>query len=322
MRLRQSYSGYLLGRGGKTLAELKDMIDNGREPTKAMEDGALVDQLLYGGHTYCEAQVCVKRSGPDKGAQFEPEDWTSADAKEQRDAARSRGQVCALKHEVDLALRQKQSLLEALEAEGIDLFNEKMVTRCMGDPLVASQVFFSGPKRARVFTQPLILWRDAEGVECQGTLDILEVFADLSWRVVDTKLSARADEEWVSKQASDMGWDTQQGAYFDACVLGLNLDPEKFKGHALAVCEKRSKLSMSAVYWLEDIFLHCGQEQWRRCKSVWKDALEKDEWPGLLGGKLSPPGYYVSKLFDSVDSPGADDLSLVGLDTSGLETEE
>lgn len=322
MKLRQSYSGYLLQRGGRTLAELKHMLAHGRVPSKAMEDGALADQLLYGGHTYCEAQTCTKRSGPEKGATFEPEDWTSADAKEQRDAARARGQVCVLKHEVDLALIQKQGFLEALEAEGIDLFNEKRVTRCMGDPLVKTQVLYSGSTPERIFTQPRLDWRDADGVECHGTLDILQIFGDMSWRIVDSKLSNRCDEEWVSRQAAEMGWDVQHGAYFEGCVLCLGLDPDKFRGHGLAVCDKRSKLSQAAVWWLEDMFLHCGQEQWKRCKEVWKSAVEKDEWPGVLGGKLSPPGYYVSRIFDAVDSPGADDLSAVGIDTSGLETEE
>jgi hypothetical protein len=192
----------------------------------------------------------------------------------------------------------------------------------MGDPLLQTQVTFSGPTPERIFTQPRIDWRDSDGVECHGTLDILQIFKDLSWRIVDTKLSARADEDFASQQAAKMGWDTQHGAYFEACVIGLGLDPDKFRGHGLAVCEKRSKLSMAAVYWLDDMFLHCGQEQWRRCKLVWKEALEKDEWPGFTGGKLSPPGYYVSRLFDEAVSPEAGGLSSVGLDVSDLDTEE
>lgn len=320
MRLRQSYSGYLLGRNGKTLMELRRDIENGRTPTKAMEDGALVDQILYGGKTYCEAQPCTKRSGPNKGEVFDPEDWTSADAQEQRAAARARGQVCCLKHEVDSALAQKQSLVEALAAEGIDLSNEH--ERMQGAEL-GSDEYPEGIVRPRpgIYTQPKLLW-NADGVLCEGTLDILEVRPDMTWRIVDTKLSVRCDEDWVAKQAAAMGWDVQQAAYVEACVLSLGLRPENFKGYGLAVCEKRSGLHMSAVHWLEDIFLHCGEKLWDRCKLTWADAVKNDEWPGVLGSKLSPPGYHVSSIFDTADSAGADDLSSIGVDTSGLETED
>ena len=321
MRLRQSYSGYLLGRGGKTLRELQRDIEKGRTPTKAMEDGALVDQLLYGGTTYTEVGTCTKRSGPDKGKPFDPEDWTSADAQEQRAAARERGQVCCLKSEVDAALAQKQSLIDALQDDGIDLVNG--VNRLQGDLLDTWNEKAGAylPLAPGVYTQPRVHWTSEDGVQCAGTLDILEVFAAGHWRIIDTKLSMRADEEWLSKQAADMGWDVQCGAYKEACERGLNLDPALFRGYAIAVCEKRSKLWMSAVHWLEDIFIHCGDEQWRRCKLAWADAVKNDEWPGVTGGKLSPPGYYVSRVFDTADSAAADDLSGIGLDVSDLDTE-
>lgn len=315
MKLRQSHSAYLLGRGGRTLAELRKVIASGREPTKAMEDGALVDQLLYGGHTYCEAQTCTKRSGPDKGTTFEAEDWTSADAKEQREAARARGQVCALRHEIDTAQLQRQSMLDCLLDEGVDLVNKH--TRMMGEQLVFLQEPLPG-----IYTQPHIEWLSAEGVECMGTLDILQVFPDLSWRVIDTKLSARADQEWMSKQVADMGWDVQARTYYEACVLGLGLSPDAYRGHGVCVCEKRSWLHMTAMHWLEDIFLHCGAIQWDLCKHRWAEAVKNNEWPGVIGGKLSPPGYYVTRICDSTDSAGADDLSSIGLDTSELETED
>jgi hypothetical protein len=298
------------------MLELRRSLVSGRVPSKAMEDGALMDQLLYGGQTFCEAQTCTKRSGPEKGQTFEPEDWTSADAQEQRKAARARGQVCCLAHEVDLAECQKQSMVEALLADGVDLVNSH--TRCLGEELRASIDFAPAPPG--VYTQPLVLWTSPEGVECQGTLDILQVFADGSWRVVDTKLSMRADEEWVSRQAADMGWYVQAGAYFEACVHGLNLDPVLFRGHAIAVCEKRSKLSMSAVHWLEPIAMHCAELEWHRCKVAWQHAIENDEWPGVAGSKLSPPGYYVSRVCEG--ESGESDLSDLGLDLSDVETEE
>lgn len=315
MRLHQSYSAGLLGRGGKTLLELKRDIDRGRKPTKAMEDGALVDQMLYGGHTYCEADTCTYRSGPKKGETFEADDWTSADAQEQRKAARERGQVCALRHEVDAALAQKQSLLEVLLDAGIDLLSKH--TRLMGE-----QLFQDDAQRPDIYTQPKVLWTSPEGVECEGTPDVLIVHPDMHWALVDTKLSVRADADWAEKQTVDMGWHVQAGAYREAGVHGLGLDPEKFDGYAIAICEKRSGMAMSAVHWLEDMFLHCGEEEWKRCKARWGEALKNNEWPGVSGGKISPPGYYVSRLFDSADSAGAEDLSSIGLDTSGLETEE
>ncbi len=318
MRLRQSYSGYLLGRGGKTLRELKEDIRKGRTPTKAMEDGALVDQILYGGQTYCEVQTCTKRSGPDKGTQFEPEDWTSADAQEQRKAARERGQVCCLKKEVDEALEQKKSFVDTLMAEGVDLVNSHR--RMMGETIASDA--YNDPQivqpRPGIYTQPRILWT-ADGVQCEGTLDILQVFDDLSWRILDTKISVRADEDWTSSQAAKMGWDTQSGAYVEACILGLGLKPEDFKGYGIAICEKKSGLSMSAVHWLEDTFLHCGEKNWERCKAAWRIALENDEWPGVSGGKLSPPRYHVLNTFPEANA-GDDDLSELGL--TGFDTEE
>lgn len=319
MRLRQSYSGYLLGRNGKTLRELRKDIEHGRTPTKAMEDGALVDQILYGGHTYCEVQPCTKRSGPEKGKVFDPEDWTSADAQEQRAAARARGQVCCLRHEVDTALEQKQSLIEALAEEGIDLSNEH--NRMMGAEL-GSDEHPEGIVRPRpgIYTQPKLLW-NSDGVLCEGTLDILEIRDDMTWRIVDTKLSQRCDADFVSKQSVDMGWHVQQAAYVEACIMSLGLTPENFRGYGLAVCEKRSKLHMSAVHWLDDLFILCGEKLWDLCKTRWADAVKNDEWPGVSGGEISPPGYYVSQVCDGADNADADNLSSLGLNTSELETE-
>ncbi len=312
-RLHQSHSGYLLGRDGRTMLELRKVLSSGRKPTKAMEEGSLVDQLLYGGSTYCEAQTCTKRSGPEKGVAFEPSDWSSADAQEQREAARARGQVCVLKHEVDEALNQKQAFLETLLEEGIDLVSKH--NKLMGDQL-------SGPPAPGVYTQPRIIWFSPEGIECEGTLDILEIKPNRRWRVVDTKLSVRADSEWASSQGAKMGWDVQAAAYIEACAMNLGLLPSEFDGYGFCICEKRSGLSQAAVHWLEDMFLHCGEVQWERCKHVWREALEKDEWTGVIGGPVSPPGYYVSRVFGDDGPRPADNLGALGLDVSDLDTEE
>jgi len=311
--LRQSYSGYLLGRNGKTLLELVHDIANGRTPTKAMEDGSLVDQLLYGGGNYQELGTCTKRSGPDKGQTFEPEDYATKDAQEQRDAIRAEGRIPVLKSEVSRALEQAASIRDALMRHGIDLYSSGGHTRCLGEEPLSGLV-------PGIYTQPLVTG-DIDGIHCRGTFDLIEVAQDLTWRIIDTKLSERADQEWAEKQAANMGWDCQSGAYIEAAALGLGLDPELFRGYGLAICEKRSKLNMSAVHWLSPMFLKCGKEQWERCKAAWLKALELAHWPGVEDSTIEPPGYYVSRIFDERDDSGADDLSSIGLDTSGLEVE-
>ncbi len=318
MRLHQSYSAYLLGRGGKTMRELRATMGKGRKPTEAMEKGTLLDQLLYGGNKFVECQPCTKRSGPEKGVEFEAEDWTSADAQEQRAAARADGKVCVLKHEADTAIAQRDSVRETLLEAGIDLLGPGVV-QLRGEPLLVTSLQ-AGHVAPGIYTQPKIQWTSEGGVECEGTLDILQV-SGKQWRIIDTKLCERADEDWFSKQAASLGWDVQSAAYIEACARGLGLDPELFAGYGLCVCEKRSGLHMSAVYWLEDMFLHCGGEQWGTCLVNWADAIKNDSWPGILGGHLSPPGYHVSRIFDA-GSGAADDLSSVGLDVSGLETQE
>jgi hypothetical protein len=305
LRLRQSYSGYLLGRNGKTLLELRRDIARGRVPTKAMEEGSLMDQLLFGGGNFQELGECTKRSGPNKGETFMPEDYSTKDAQEQRDRIRARGMIPVLASEVAEALEQAQGVRETLLRHGIDLYREH--TKCLGEPI--------GERIDRLYTQPLVQWPGRH-----GTLDILEIQAGCTWRIIDTKLSQRCDEEWVQSQAAKMGWDVQAGAYYEACVEGLGLDPAKFGGYGLCVCEKRSGLSMSAMHWLTPMYLECGKALWERCKTVWGQALASDEWPGALDtAKLEPPGFHVSRIFDKVDSSGAEDLSEIGLDMTGIE---
>ncbi len=284
LKLRQSYSGYLLGRNGKTLLELQRDIALGRTPTKAMEEGAFMDQLLFGGGNYQEIGQCTKRSGPEKGEQFIPEDYTSADAKAQRGAIRAKGMIPVLAHEVDEGMAQAESVRQTLLRHGIDLYGQH--TRCLGEEIPGLQHIGLG----RIYTQPLVNWPGRH-----GTLDALHVEPGAYWRIVDTKLSQRCDEEWVSSQAAKMGWDVQAGAYFEGCVEGLGLDPEKFRGYGLCVCEKRSGLSMSAMHWLTPMYLDCGKALWEQCKTVWAQVIASGEWTGALDTKeLHPPGFHVS----------------------------
>lgn len=307
MKLRQSYSGYLLGRNGKTLLELRRDIERGRVPTKAMEEGAFMDQLLFGGGNYQEIGICTKRSGPEKGEQFIADGYETKDAKEQRDAIRANGMIPVLAHEVDDGLAQAESVRRTLCRYGIELTDD---TRHLGQP-------FLEPLTPGVRTQVFVEWPGRH-----GTMDILHLLPGGRWRVIDTKLSARADEEWVSAQGAKMGWDVQAGAYYEGCVEGLGLDPELFDGYGLCVCEKRSGMWMSAVHWLSDVYLECGKKLWEQCKVVWEQALVNDEWPGILDtAKLEPPGFHVSRIFDKVDSSGAEDLSDIDLDMTGIEME-
>lgn len=306
-RLHQSYSAYLLGRGGKTPRELRQLLESGgKAPTKPMLQGSLVDQLLFGGGSYHELEPCTYRSGPNKGKRFDPEDYSSADAREQRDAILSSGGIPALKNEVDTAREQAESLRYALMRNGVDLYNG--VVRCLGEEILGDEPRYS------VYTQPLIRWPG-----CEGTLDILQL-GEKSWRIIDTKVSQRADEEWLSRQAAAMGWDVQAGAYIEACVEGLGLDPERFAGYGIAVVEKSSGLHMASVRWLTDMFMECGRAQWQRCKEIWEQLLSSGEWPGLLDGELSPPGYHVSRIFDRADTNASvDDLGDLELDLEGIE---
>ncbi len=312
LRLRQSYSGYLLGRNGKTLRELKRDIERGRVPTKAMEEGALMDQLLFGGGNYQELGACTKRTGPDKGERFTPADYATKDAQEQRDAIRAEGMIPVLACEIDEAMAQAQSVRETLLRHGMDLFSDGRHTRCLGE-----QIPTLGPQPAHLYTQPLVHWPFRH-----GTLDILDICADGSWRIIDTKLSQRCDEEWVSAQAAKMGWDVQAGAYYEGCVEGLDLDPAKFMGYGLCVCEKRSGLSMSAMHWLSNMYLECGSRLWEQCKTVWAQVIAGGEWTGALDtAELEPPGFHVSRIFDQVDGPATEDLSDIGLDMTGIEVD-
>lgn len=310
MKLRQSYSGYLLGRNGKTLLELRRDIERGRVPSKAMEEGAVMDQVLFGGGNYQELGVCTKRSGPGKGEMFEPDDYARKDAQEQRDAIRANGMIPLLKREAAEAMEQAKSVRDTLRRHGIDLLEKH--ERHLGESPIADGILWAG-----VHTQPRIEWPGRH-----GTLDILELRYGGRWRIIDTKLSARADEEWVSAQGAKMGWDVQAGAYYEGCVEGLGLDPALFDGYGLCVCEKRSGMWMSAVHWLSDVYLECGKKLWEQCKAVWEQAVVNDEWPGILDtAKLEPPGFHVSRIFDKVDGSGAEDLSDIGLDMTGIEME-
>jgi hypothetical protein len=296
-----------------------------------MEEGSVVDQLLYGGSTYECLRSVVMKSGKRKGERVTADSWSTGDAQAFKAEVRARGGIPMLAHELAEGERQAETTHECLADNGCQL----------GAPGVHPQVEF--------------LWTTPDGIAKSGRLDILQVFPDGTWRIIDTKLSASCNPDWLDRQVQAMRWDVQAAAYREGAIHATCNDlirdsgdrqqgasvllpaegdaPESkqrivlpelaidnFRGHFIVVCDKQHQ-PMCTWNPLSELYMQCGERRWAELCDRWERCLAADEWPAFQGRELEPPGWYVRSLFGDDDkAAGAtDDL---GFDDEGLEVVE
>lgn len=261
-RLHQSTVKDLL----KCPAIAKHRLDVERKkPTKSMERGTLVDQLVFGGASFHTVSARLK-SGPKKGELATT--WQCAEAQEQAKEARARGQVPVFEHELEAAQQTAGAVRARLLEEGIDL----------------------GTCKKQVTVQ----WTSRLGVECEGTPDLVYlVMEGLRGRefvakiiTIDLKVGENADPEYLDDHIYNMGWDIQAAAYLEA-LCALFPSAEGRAEHWVLASDANPPNCITFAP-LSAAYLGIGQERWERGQKVWLQCHETGVWPEYTNRPLSP----------------------------------
>lgn len=281
IRFRQSMAKTLLA---ECPAVLRHEMVNGKHTTKAMDQGSLLDYLVFGQDDRYEIVDAVYRSGPREGEQCE--DWTGKEARQARDEIRSRGLLPVLSVELDALQPAADAIRGRLEA----LHNRLC-------PLDAS-----GP----IVYQPHIEWTSALGIECEGTPDaviIVELSAMTQVWTIDVKHTAFMQQAKFERQIHQQGWDLQGAAYAEAAVAYAHQEGFQNATHIEHIIVASSAVNLGIpppARPLEPSYLAVGARQWKKAQLLWQECLDTDTWPSYPEKPAAPPMYVVRTLEEYV----------------------
>lgn len=242
-------------------AALKWQIDNGRVPSRQMETGTLVDQLVFGGLNVHVIQATLT-SGKRKGERAT--NYQCPAAKEEADAARAKGKVPVFQHELDEANGHAARIRSAL------LDHEINLDQCE--------------------RQAKHEWVSPDGVECEGTPDLRLPPTN---RVVtlDLKVGFTANPDvWDRKLDSDC-CDLQAAAYEEQANYQYPGLPTE---HLIVAAETEAWCPVTIMP-VSEAYLEIGRRKWARAKRIWRECWERNEWPGYTARPLSPPTYVLMR---------------------------
>lgn len=215
----------------------------GNEATTRGEIGSAVHALVLGGAPIQYVSSVVRKSGPEKGQPFEPTDWMTSDAKEQRDAIRAAGGI-------PLLLNQR-TLVETVAGQAKELLERRF-----------------GAGR----TEQTMLWHKGD-VWRRGRSDWL---SDCGGFDVDLKTCDNAEQlAWIKSTLFSGGYDIQGALRVDGHeVLGGRTRDIVFLLVELEAPYATSlvALSTNAVESARRDIEHAARK-WRRC-------LDSGVWPG------------------------------------------
>jgi len=239
-RFRQSLAKVLVQ---ECPAILKAQMDSEqRAPSRAMEKGTLVDQLVFGGSNFHVIDAA---------------DYRTKAAQQARDAAREQGMVPVLADEFEPARRLAGAIKSRLMMEGIDL--------------------------EKCHKQETLQWTSAEGVECEGTPDLI-----MGATTVDLKCGHTANPDKLEQHLYDMGWHIQAAAYQEAVSLHYHPDAPGQGRHYLVCAETKSGADCITIAPLSPAYIELGMRAWRRAQHIWVKCWETNEWPEYTTRPLQP----------------------------------
>lgn len=207
---------------------------------------------------------CTRKGEPSHG-------YTTADARERRDAARAAGKIPLLVDEHDAVRAMRDAVF--------------------ADP-VARLAFGGGAAERSMF------WRDLEfGFWCKTRPDFLPAHRRY---LVDVKTSATANPAAFAKTVVNFGYHQQAAWYLDGVEAVLGERPQRFA--FIVVSKKRPHLVSTC--WLDEEAIEWGRILNRYARGVFAWCLEREEWPSyrpVLTGQpaaftISLPGYALRDL--------------------------
>jgi PDDEXK-like domain of unknown function (DUF3799) len=222
----------------------------GKAPTRAMERGSLVDQLVFGGANFHV---------------IDADSYRTKAAQQQRDAAREQGMVPVLAHEYEPAREMAGIIKSRLMCEGIEL------DKCAKQRTLTWTTRLGNPAEGTpdLFLQP-----------CDDGRRVV---------TVDLKVGASADPDKLDFQIYDMGWDIQAYAYQEAVYKNYSDALECPGTHFLVVAEMDSGANCVTVAPLDTAYMDIGRHRWERAQAIWRHCWEFNYWPEYQSRPLTPP---------------------------------
>lgn len=260
-RFRQSMARVLIN---ECPAALKWQIDQGefaRKPTRNMEKGTLVHQLVLGGVQF-HTITATLASGKNKGKTAT--NFQCAAAKEEADAVRARGFVPVFEHELKELQHLASNVRMALLEFGVDL---------------------EACEREKTHQ-----WTSPEGIECEGTPD-LRLIMPSQVITFDLKVGYTANpDDWDRKLDADCS-DLQAAAYEEQAQSEHGDLP---KQHIIVAAETEAWCPVSILP-VSESYMEIGRKKWTRAKHIWRNCCEDDKWPGYQSRPVSPPNYVIQR---------------------------
>lgn len=282
---RQSYAKTLLI---DCAALCKKQVDNdARNPSRAMQKGSLLDALAFGQDQAYEVVDARYKSGPREGQPAE--DWTGKEAREARDAALARGVTPALQSEVDDLMPTAMAIRERITRLALEM---------AGGP--------AGHTHSIYYQEP-IEWVSEQGVPCRGTPDVIVlVFMPDLIKVctIDVKHTAFLMPKKFSAQVYNMCWDVQGMAYAEGAKAWVeneyDLPAFHLDHYILATSSIEDGLPPCARE-LDAAYKVCGKRRWAKAQAVWQECLASGVWPGYSEGPVTPSRFVMSTEVETYD---------------------
>jgi hypothetical protein len=285
-RFRQSYAKTLLT---DCPALVKKQLDNdSRNPTRAMQKGSLLDYLTFGLDDRYEVVDARYKSGPREGELAT--DYTCKEAREAKEDILSRGLTPALEVEID-ALAPTARALRAR----IQLMAEEM----------------SGGRAAghdyAIEYQPHMEWTSELGVDCHGTPDVvvLVFMRDLiKVCTIDVKHTAFLQPAKFDRQVYSMCWDVQGMAYAEgskAWAESEHSTPAFHMDHYILASSSLELGLPPCARPLAPTYKEVGRRRWNKAQGMWKECLASGSWPSYQETPVEPNRYVVSTWLEAYD---------------------
>lgn len=252
--LSSTTAGHLVNECEAVARELHPRLGGGRRPpTKDTEKGSTVHAMMLG-----VGELAVITAEHPKSGEV-VRDYKTKAAQHQRDEARAAGRTPVLPHKLEEYRKAVDAIRGRLGALGIVL---------------------SGISEASLF------WRSPEGIVCRGRMDHVLLDAGRIW---DLKIVASAHPRACQRHIDTYGCDIQSAAYTE----GLEQFAPDMVGRVKfgwLFCEVEPPYLVTPAE-PDGQLQALGQAKWAQAKALWRDCLERDEWPGYAANgivRLSP----------------------------------
>lgn len=246
-----------------------------REPTAAMEFGTLVHKLILGEGT---SIVSVNA-----------DNWKTAAAREQRNAAREAGKLAVLTSDLDEAAKMQAAFVKQYPADHVALFNKGDSERVL---IVDQPNHKTSKPDARVYARGMLdrVWVDR---------------TNNTARIWDIKTTADASPDAIERTIYEQHYDMQMMCY--EWLLGIACPELTGRITTQLIFIETSGPHCVVPVELDGMFRQIGRSKLGRAWDTWCECCASGIWPGYTDTviTLGPPAWAQSRELDDITATNA-----------------